>query len=92
MRYFENSDPKNDSFGALSRRVSYFKYERGVDSMCKIVQDYAKKYAKDYGDEREIRGKIETVTNMLADSIPLDKALKYAKLDKDTYKKYSQDQ
>lgn len=63
MRYFENSDPKNDSFGALSRRVSYFKYERGVDSMCKIIEDYA------------IKKQIETVKKLLEMRLSLDKAL-----------------
>lgn len=80
MRYFENSDPKNNSFGALSRRVSYFKYERGVDSMCKIIEDYA------------IKKQIETVKKLLEMGLSLDKALIATSLDRETYEKYCQDQ
>lgn len=79
MKYFEHSDPNDNSFGALSRRVNYFKSEvRGVDSMCKIVRDYV------------IEDKIKAVKNMLADGIPLEKALKYEGLDRETYEKYCQ--
>lgn len=85
MRYFENSDPKNDSFGALSRRVNYFKNEgKGVGSMCKIVEDY--------GDEREIKRQIKFVKNLLQMGFPLDKALIAAEIDRETYEKYSSEQ
>lgn len=54
--------------------------------MCKLVEDYAK--------EREelgkINGKVETVKNMLKDNVPLETALKYAKIDKETFEKYSE--
>lgn len=78
MRYFENSDPKNDSFGALSRRVNYFKSEsKGVGSMCKIIEDY------------NIKTKVEMIDNLLKMGISLDIALNAAKIDRETYEKYS---
>lgn len=93
LEFIEKSDPKNNSFGALSERVNFFKYEsEGVGSMCKIVQDYAKKYAKEYGDEREIKGKMECVENLLKKNFTLDEALETTKLNRETYEKYCQDQ
>lgn len=46
--------------------------------MCKIILDYV------------IEDKIEAVKDMLADGIPLEKALKYEKLDRETYENYCQ--
>lgn len=48
--------------------------------MCKILFDYV------------IEDKIEAVKKMLADGIPLEKALKYESLDLEIYEKYCQDQ
>lgn len=81
MQYLADSSIGNN-FGALSQRVNYHKYQNeGVGSMCKAVEDYAK--------EREEKGKAETVKNMLKDNIPLETALKYAQIDKETYEKYA---
>ncbi len=94
LRYLAKSDAGNDEFGALSRRVNYYKIRNeGVDNMCKAVEEYAKQYAKQYGiiqrDEGKIEGKIEAVKNMLKNGLDLDMALKYADLAHSDYEKYS---
>lgn len=98
LQYLKTSDPRNNKFGALSRQVTNFKNTNGgVDNMCKLVEDYAKEresIGKALGEAQgkaigEISGKVETINNMLDDKIPLETALKYAKLDKETYEKYS---
>ena len=44
---------------------------------------------EEFAGKCEERGKIETVRNMLNDGFVIDKALKYAKLDRPTYEKYA---
>lgn len=84
MQYLADSDPKRTQFGALSQQVNYHKEKNeGVGFMCKAVEEYAA--------AKKIEGKIETIRNMLKENIPLDVALKCAKLDKETYEKYTQD-
>ncbi len=40
------------AFPALSNAIDYFKNQKeGQDAVCKAVEDYAKKYAKEYGTE-----------------------------------------
>lgn len=95
LKYFRESDPSNDNFGALSEAVNYYKNdEKGVAAMCQAVRDY--------GDEREaigrsegkaegrIEGKIKTVKNLLAMNMPLETALKAAELDEKTYREYAE--
>lgn len=93
LQYMKHSDPKNDRFGALSKQVNYHKVQGGMGDMCKAVEEYAKEYAKKYAKEMEekgkIEGKIETVKNMLKDGLSIDKALKYADIDRLTYDKYA---
>lgn len=93
LQYMKHSDPENDRFGALSKQVNYHKVQGGMGDMCKAVEEYAKEYAKKYAKEMEekgkIEGKIETVKNMLKDGLSIDKALKYADIDRLTYDKYA---
>lgn len=60
--------------------------------MCKAVEEYAKEYAKLYAKEIEEKSRIEksveVVKNMLKDGFSIDKALKYADIDRSTYDKY----
>ena len=90
MRFFANSSAGSKSFGALSEQVNYHKIQNeGVDIMCD--------YVREYGDTREskgrlegrIEGKIKMINSLLRDGIPLEKALKYADFDRETYEKYS---
>ncbi len=87
MQYLADSDPKNNKFGALSRRVNYHKIQNeGVGTMCKAVEEYA----KEREEKGKIEGKVETVRNMLKKRIPLDVALECAELDKAAYEKYAE--
>lgn len=95
MQYFKKSDAGNTSFGALSKTVNSFKTQvEGVESMCKAVNDYAKELAEKSKPEWILEGKIEnaveTVRDMLKDGFDIEKALKYAKIDLQTYEKYSE--
>lgn len=109
LDYMANTKADSDKFGALSDRVSYYKIQRkGVESMCKIVEEYAVEYAKRYAEkyaanyaaeqrkEGEIEGrretKLELVEMMINDGFSLEKALRYAKLDRQTYEKYLKEQ
>ncbi len=84
MQYLADSAPGNKHFGALSQQVNYHKVQNeGVCFMCKAVEEYAV--------TKMIKGKAETVKNMLKENIPLEVALKCAGLDKATYEKYSRD-
>ena len=94
MQYLADSDADNNNFGALSQQVNYHKYEvEGVDSMCKAVEEYAKKYAEEYAKVREekgkIEGKIEAVKNMLKKDISFETALEFVGIDRQTYDKYA---
>ena len=93
LHYFENSDPNNTKFGALSEAVRHYKNdERGVSDMCEAVREY--------GDEREARGKaegkvegkiegkVETITQLLKMGIQLEEALQAAEIDEKTYREY----
>ena len=47
MKCFLQKEIDNDKFPELSDRLSYFKNDgKGVDSMCDIIKDYAKEYAR----------------------------------------------
>lgn len=94
LQYLKHSDAENDSFGALSEAVRYHKANtKGVDIMCEAVREYAKEIAKEYAadqrNEGKIEGKIETVRNMLKDNVPLEIALKYTEIDRETYEKHA---
>ena len=89
LRYLKSSDPENNSFGALSKQVNYHKIQGGVGNMCKAVEEYAKEYAKEREEKGRIEKSVEVVKNMLKDGFSIDKALKYADIDRSTYDKYA---
>lgn len=94
LQYLADSNVNVRKFGALSRAVRRHKtMEKGVEQMCRIVEEYSEKRAKrDYAKgkrEGRIEGKIEAVNEMLKDNIPLELALRYGKIDLDTYNKYN---
>lgn len=86
LQYLKNSDPNNNKFGALSQQVVNHKIKNeGVDSMCKMVEDF-----REEGKiEGRIEGKIETIKNLLKKKIPLETALECAQIDRETYEKYA---
>ena len=99
LQYLKNSMADNNKFGALSKAVNFYKVEnKGVDYMCKAVEEYAKKQRLEGRNEGRIEGKIEgkiegnvkTVKNMLNEGLSLETALKFTELDKETYEKYAE--
>lgn len=87
LQYLKKSDAGNTSFGALSNAVNSLKTQKeGVESMCKAVNDYARAMA----DECKIEKAVEMVKNMVDDGFDIEKALKYAEIDLQTYEKYSE--
>ncbi len=86
LQYMARSDSENTCFGALSKQVSYHKnQDGGVGYMCKAVE----KYAKEREEKGRIEKSVEVVKNMLKDGFSIDKALKYADIDRSTYDKYA---
>ena len=81
-------NPDLKRFGTLSQQVQYHKVQNEeVDYMCKAVEEYAATKKA----EGKIEKAVEVINNMLKENIPLETALKCAKLDKATYDKYSAD-
>lgn len=54
--------------------------------MCRAVEDYARERA----EKREIETKVEFVSNLLAEGFDLEKAVKIADIDEETYRRYSE--
>lgn len=86
LQYFRTADPADQRFGALSDTVREQKgVKEEVTDMCKAVEDYAR--------EREALAKtnkaIEVVNNLLAEGFSLEKSLKLAGIDEETYRQYS---
>ena len=48
--------------------------------MCEAVREY--------GDERELKGKIKTINEFLKAGMPLEEVLKISKIDEKTYREY----
>lgn len=87
LQYLKHSDPNNGKFGALSKQVKNYKVKNeGVDSMCKMVEEFA----REREERGEIIGKIKTVKNMLKEKIPFETALRCAQIDMETYEKYAE--
>ena len=52
MQDFFCNDPDKMHYKVLSRRAGYFKEDKeGVDTMCKLMEDYAEKRAKEAAKE-----------------------------------------
>lgn len=89
LQYLKKSDAENNNFGALSKAVNFRKVQNeGVDSMCKAVEDYANQKKMEGIKEGKLEGSIKMIINLLKDGMSLEKALKYAELDMETYEKY----
>ena len=55
MQDFFCNDPDKMHYKVLSRRAGYFKEDKeGVDTMCKLMEDYAEKRAKEAATEKPI--------------------------------------
>lgn len=78
MQLFKKSDYYDDKrFPNISRRLKFLKEtQKGVNSMCDLVENFAKEYAKETVENE----RISTAKDMLANNEPLSKILKYSKL------------
>ncbi len=93
LDYMANTKADSNKFGALSETVSYYKNRReGVESMCKIIEEYGNEQRRKGEIEGEIKGRIKTVEKMVSNGVTLDKALWFANLDRQTYEKYLKEQ
>lgn len=69
MQYFKKSVGEHQNFQKLCRRVKYFKEsQKGVSSMCEVVEEYAQKCVAD--NEREVN--IETAANLIQNGVSTD--------------------
>jgi predicted transposase/invertase (TIGR01784 family) len=62
--------------------------EEGMSDMCNLSEGVYKRGKAEGIVEGILKGKIETVKNMLKEGISLETALRFAGLDKETYEKY----
>ena len=85
--------PDDDRFGPLSKSVRKYKYvDEEVDYMCRAVEEYAEKIAKERekiavekAAEEMAIAKSGIVDSLLKEGFPLEKALEMAKIDEETY-------
>ena len=76
MKCFLQEQIDNEKFPLLSDRVWYFKNdEGGLNTMCKIVEDYAKEIAKDYAKEIADKRDLDNVKNMFKNKGSLELAI-----------------
>jgi len=93
LQYFKTADPDDDRFGPLSKSVRKYKYvDEEVDYMCRAVEEYAEKIAKERekiavekAAEEMAIAKSGIVDSLLKEGFPLEKALEMAKIDEETY-------
>lgn len=82
MTCFLQKEITNDKFPKLAERLSYFKNDqKGVLSMCKIIEDYANEIA----DERAAEVLVETIDNIAETLGSIDKACSLAKITRKQY-------
>ena len=89
LQYFKTADPNDDRFGPLSNSVRKYKYvDEEVDYMCRAVEEYAEERERIAFEKAAVeiaRTKTEVVDSLLKEGFPLEKALKIAKIDEETY-------
>ncbi|MEI3017582.1 MAG: hypothetical protein V8T38_10855 [Oscillospiraceae bacterium] len=85
MQDFFCKDPREMHYKVLSDRAGYFKKDKeGVDTMCKLVEDYGEKRAKQAQNELAISFAIELWNDGIRD---MEKIAKMSKLPLDEVKK-----
>ena len=89
LQYFKTADPNDTRFGPLSNSVRKYKYvDEEVDYMCRAVEEYAEERERIAFEKAAVeiaRTKTEVVDSLLKEGFPLEKALKIAKIDEETY-------
>ena len=77
MDDFRQTEPENMHFKILSQGVEHYKEtEKGRETMCDAVREYAKEYAKEYARENVMIAKTDIARNLMKNSgFTLDQAL-----------------
>ena len=77
MHDFFCDDPAQMHYKELAKRADFFKHEpKGVNSMCKIMQDLRNESRTEGLDE----ARTTTALDMLRDNEPIEKIIKYSHL------------
>lgn len=85
MQDFFCNDPDKMHYKVLSKRAGYFKEDKeGVDTMCKLMEDYAEKRAREAARESSISIAVELWNDGIHD---IEKIAKLTKLPLDEVKK-----
>ena len=85
MQDFFCNDPDKMHYKVLSKRAGYFKEDKeGVDTMCKLMEDYAEKRAREAARESSISIAVELWNDGIHD---MEKIAKLTKLPLDEVKK-----
>ena len=89
MQDFFCNDPDKMHYKVLSRRAGYFKEDKeGVDTMCKLMEDYAEKRAKEAAKEAARDSSINFAVELWNDGMrDMEKIAKLTKLPLDEVKK-----
>ena len=89
MQDFFSNDPDKMHYKVLSRRAGYFKEDKeGVDTMCKLMEDYAEKRAKEAAREAARDSSINFAVELWNDGMrDMEKIAKLTKLPLDEVKK-----
>ena len=89
MQDFFCNDPDKMHYKVLSRRAGYFKEDKeGVDTMCKLMEDYAEKRAKEAAREAARDSSINFAVELWNDGMrDMEKIAKLTKLPLDEVKK-----
>jgi len=69
--------------------IPFKSINKEVDSMCNLSQGIYDKGLNEGLSKGKIKGKIEMIQNMLEDGITLESALRAARIDRETYEKYT---
>ena len=84
MQDFFCNDPDKMHYKVLSRRAGYFKEDKeGVDTRCKLMEDYAEKRAKEAARDSSINFAVELWNDGMRD---MEKIAKLTKLSIDEVK------
>lgn len=82
MKCFLQKEINNKKFPELSDRLSYFKNDKkGVDSMCNIIEDYA----RDYAEEEKAEMLVKHIDTLAETTGNIDKACELLKVTRKQY-------
>ena len=82
----------NPKFPALAKELQAEKGNvKGDESMCQLVEEYAQKRAKEYGEQQKAEGVLETLVSLAKKKLlTYDEAAKEANMSKSEFMKLVQ--